>query len=230
MRFSKGFGLLACVVLIGCEEYQTGAPAPVHKSSAAIRDWDCSGTKVEAVGLAKLRRCPLDTSEWIVGMAGVYDVSATQPEVAEVAAKIMFAIDVRYEAFESGLLSNDRGLRFVPELVKLALPIAGVTESVEAVEYAAIDLLTNGYDLYQDKYLAGTTADLIVDRMRKDRQKTREVIEKNLQAAGYPKYPLSQALRDIQAYEQAGSIHTALRVIAEAQRNSEAESRVEAAN
>lgn len=155
---------------------------------------------------------------------------AAQPSLAcrgSIAAAWMRAVDIRFAQFETRLFRQTREAGFGATMAALGLTTAATVTGGSARAFAAgAGLVTAGRETFDKEMLAQQTALAIHSAMRTRRAVAAQRLTKGLHAS-LEDYSMLDLQRDLQAYEDAGNVLSALvgvnEVVGDAARKAETE-------
>jgi hypothetical protein len=180
--------MLAACLLTGCSTF-SGHPDPVLEPE---------------IQMAALKGQFDDTA------VAVCIASATDTCRNQIAAAWMQAIDIRFAQFETRLFRQTREAGFGATLATLGFTGAATLVRGSARAFSATaGLITGGREAFDKEILAQQTVLAIHSAMRLRRSQAATRIYGGLKLA-YKQYDLLQLQHDLQVYEEAGNVVTAL--------------------
>lgn len=202
--------LLSLLGLTACGE-RSDPERLVPDDTVIIRSWQCETSDPDTPGLyistapvegrlaERLLVCPFSKELQFEALSHESASDITSDELTELVTKIRWGLDYEYRLYEETVRNRVKLGRLVPRFVVKILPGSNFFNALIP-------------DVTDNHIVVGPARDLIIRQMRADRTATAESINKKLAEAAVRKnsYPLWQAMIDLDAYAQAGSVNSAV--------------------
>jgi hypothetical protein len=198
--------VLPALFLGACTTLQGG---PVAVGNSATTCLEKNRPQSALAVLAEQQCTPID---WLSG-----DPSGLRSQRNHVVTIRMYVADRNYDAFERQLLNESRSGNFTTTLAQLGLSSAAslVTQGPTSRALSALGTAVTGAKQGFDRdIMLERTIQILTTQMRASRAKVKELILSRLDNE-YAKWPIGLAMADLEAYEQAGTLNSALNATAE---------------